>query len=89
MVESNSVEVRCSRCREVLESVAGIAVVEGAPILCYILVCALCAQAMDSSASICPECGRSCPEDERVQAGMKCGNCAYPGQNNETVDEAK
>ena len=90
MVESNSVEVRCRRCREVLMSVAVIAVVEGTPILCYILVCAPCAQAMDaSSASTCPECGRECPEDERVEGGMKCGNCAYPGQNNEAVDEAK
>lgn len=86
MVESSSVEVRCSRCLEVLESVAGVAVVEDAPILCYALFCASCAQAL---ASVCPECGRECPEDERVAGGMKCGNCAYPGTNNETVDEAK
>jgi len=25
----------------------------------------------------CPECERHLPDDERVQAGMKCGQCAY------------
>jgi len=25
----------------------------------------------------CPECLQERPDDERVAAGMKCGNCAY------------
>ncbi len=30
-----------------------------------------------SEDGICPECGRKDPEDERIQAGMKCSKCAY------------
>ena len=26
---------------------------------------------------ICPECGQPRPDDDRVAAGMKCGQCAY------------
>lgn len=26
---------------------------------------------------ICPECGEYCPDDKRVQSGMKCIACAY------------
>lgn len=26
---------------------------------------------------VCPECGKYCPDDERVQSGMKCIACAY------------
>lgn len=26
---------------------------------------------------ICPECGFERPDDDRVRAGMKCGECAY------------
>lgn len=25
----------------------------------------------------CPECGEFCPDDSRVEAGMKCHRCAY------------
>ena len=28
---------------------------------------------------ICPECQEPKPDDERVAAGMKCGECAYGG----------
>ena len=26
---------------------------------------------------VCPECRQYKPDDERVQSGMKCGQCAY------------
>ena len=29
------------------------------------------------SVDVCPECGKSRREDDRVKAGMKCGFCAY------------
>ena len=25
----------------------------------------------------CPECGEACPDDARVEAGMRCARCAY------------
>lgn len=32
---------------------------------------------MSDQELICPECGESRPDDDRVKAGMKCGACAY------------
>ena len=29
---------------------------------------------------VCPECGQYKPDDERVQSGMKCGQCAGYGR---------
>lgn len=29
--------------------------------------------------TLCPECGNSCPDDERVKNDMKCVQCAYGG----------
>lgn len=31
----------------------------------------------DCEKLVCPECGEFRPDDDRVQAGMKCGFCAY------------
>lgn len=36
----------------------------------------------------CVECGEYLPDDARVQAGMKCGMCAYGSERNpETINE--
>jgi hypothetical protein len=43
---------------------------------------------VDDDKQICPECGEDRPGDARVEAGMKCGVCAYgSGEPRKVEDE--
>ena len=36
---------------------------------------------------VCGECGEYRPDDGRVEAGMKCGHCAYAGAEMVSADD--
>ena len=67
--------VMCSRCDKVIDLdwnvEDGIVLKDGISWSCF--DCCM------NHNEVCPECGEPKPDDERVSAGMKCGDCAYGG----------
>ena len=56
--------------------------VEGGEELDELMICPSCKRiGCFTLSGACPECGDYKPEDERVQQGMKCGQCAYGSGN--------
>lgn len=45
--------------------------------LCYKRVNAWLKVLCEYTSTICTECGKSYPNDDRIKAGMKCARCAY------------
>ena len=51
----------------------------GAPGLGQVAIVGVCCRCREFTGfeEVCPECLEPRPGDERVEAGMKCGPCAY------------